>query len=287
MKNYFYSMVEKVKKEFQIVIRIEDLTKLENKIFNRNLTNEQIKQRIDLAYLAIKEKYEKKKKEELIKNGVIKGNTKQVRETAKWIFSDTFLSNKLSIYGGSIPYLLTDNDSMRIIGDIDTLVDYHQMPEIRKYINDHPEQIKVLYDSLELSGEDHGIELSINGLNVSIFPTIAKEEGMVIRNFYINEILGEIEIKETLFPGIIEKDEIKTYEVDGVRMRIISPEFTYLTKEVANRQKDIADNKILETIINNKKLERMKNEIKKPIVMKDKIYSIHVESKEINKGVVK
>ena len=271
MKEYFYEMLENAKREFQIDIKEENLINLENKIFDSSLSDEQIKQRIDLAYSIAKENYEKRKQEELIKNGTIEGNIKQVRETAKFIFSDSYLADLVSIYGGSIPYLLTGRDSMRTIGDIDTHVDFEKMSEIRDYIYNYSDSITVLYDSLKLSGEDFGMELLINGLNVSIFPTIAKAEGMAIRNFYINEVTNEIEIKETLFPGIIEKDEIITYDVDGVNMRMMSPEFTYITKQVANRPKDIEDNKILETIVNSEDVERMRKKMKMPEITYDKI----------------
>lgn len=274
MREYFYKMVEKAKIEFQIDINDEDITNLENRLFNSDLSDEQIKRRIDLAFLSMKENYHKRRNDELIKDGLAESNIKQVRETAEFIFSDPFLAGKLSIYGGSIPYLLTGKDSKRVIGDIDTHVDFEQMQEIRDYIYAHLDSITVLYDSLELSGEDFGMELIINGLNVSIFPTVATSEGMAIRNFYINKVLGEIEVKETLFPGIIEKDEIRTYSVDGVIMRMMSPEFTYITKKVANRPKDIEDNLILETIVNLEDVERMRNQMKMPIVIEDKTISI-------------
>ena len=274
MKEYYYKMIEKAKAEFQIDIKEEDLINLENKIFDSSLSDEQIKQRIDMAYSIAKENYEKRKQEELIKNGIIEGNIEQVRETARFIFSDSYLADKVSIYGGSIPYLLTGRDSMRTIGDIDTHVDFEKMSEIRDYIYSHSDSITVLYDSLKLSGEDFGMELLINGLNVSIFPTVAKTEGMAIRNFYINQVTNEIKVKETLFPGIIEKDEIRTYNIDGVDMRMMSPEFTYITKQVANRPKDIEDNKILETIVNHDAVERMKKQMKMPVVTYDKIVSM-------------
>lgn len=280
MKEYFYKMIEKAKAKFQIDIKEEDLINLENKIFDSSLSDEQIKQRIDMAYSIAKENYEKRKQEELIKNGIIEGNIEQVRETAKFIFSDSYLADKVSIYGGSIPYLLTGRDSMRTIGDIDTHVDFEKMSEIRDYIYSHSDSITVLYDSLKLSGEDFGMELLIDGLNVSIFPTIAKTEGMAIRNFYINEVTNEIKVKETLFPGIIEKDEIRTYDIDGVDMRMMSPEFTYITKQVANRPKDIEDNKILETIVNHDAVERMKKQMKMPEVTYDKIVSMQNKTKK-------
>lgn len=279
MREYFYKMVEKAKIEFQIDINDEDITNLENRLFNSDLSDEQIKRRIDLAFLSMKENYHKRRNDELIKDGLAESNIKQVRETAEFIFSDPFLAGKLSIYGGSIPYLLTGKDSKRVIGDIDTHVDFEQMQEIRDYIYAHLDSITVLYDSLELSGEDFGMELIINGLNVSIFPTVATSEGMAIRNFYINKVLGEIEVKETLFPGIIEKDEIRTYSVDGVIMRMMSPEFTYITKKVANRPKDIEDNLILETIVNLEDVERMRNQMKMPIVIEDKTISIQDKKK--------
>ena len=272
MRDYFYEMIEKAKTEFQVDFKEEDIKRVEDTIFNGDLSEEQIKERIDSAYLRVKENYEMKKKDELIKEGTITANTEQVKETAKTIFSDPYLAEHLSIYGGSIPYLLTGKESKRIIGDIDTHIDLEKMQELREYIHENSDIITVLYDSLELSGEDYGMELIINDLNVSIFPTIATKEGMAIRNFYIREMTDEIEVTETLFPRIIEKDEIKTYDVDGVQMRMMSPEFTYLTKKVANRPKDIEDNKIIEKIVNYEDIERMKNIMKTPIVTEKKYF---------------
>ncbi len=280
MKEYFFEMIDKAKRDFNVSLKEEDLIKLENKLFNGNLSEEQIKERIDLAYLSIKENYEKRRNDELIKQGVAEGNISQVREVAKMLFSDPYLSDKVSIYGGSIPYLLTGKDSKRIIGDIDTHVDFDNMQEIRNYIYANSDTISVLYDSLELSGEDFGMELIINGLNVSIFPTVATSEGMAIRNFYINKVTNEIEIKETLFPGVFEKNEIRTYNVDGVEMRMMSPEFTYITKQVANRPKDIEDNKILESLISYEDVERMRHQMKMPIVSYDKIVSMQDQTKK-------
>lgn len=276
MREYFYEMIEKAKREFQIDFKKDDIVNLENKLFNTDLSDEQIKQRIDSTYLRVKENYEKKKIDESIKQGIIEGNITQVRCVAKFIFSDPYLANKVSIYGGSIPYLLTGKDSGRILGDIDTHVDFENMQEIRNYIYSHSDTMTVLYDSLELSGEDFGMEISIDGLNVSVFPTIARTEGMAIRNFYINSVMNEIEVRETLFPGIIEKNEIKIYDVDGVYIRMMSPEFTYITKQVANRPKDIEANKILETIVNREDVERMKHQMKMPIVVYDRIVPIQV-----------
>lgn len=276
MREYFYEMIEKAKREFQIDFKKEDIVNLENKLFNTDLSDEQIKQRIDSTYLRVKENYEKRKTDESIKQGIIEGNINQVRRVAKFIFSDPYLASKVSIYGGSIPYLLTGKDSRRILGDIDTHVDFENMQEIRNYIYNHSDTMTVLYDSLELSGEDFGMEISVDGLNVSVFPTVARTEGMAIRNFYINSVMNEIEVRETLFPGINEKNEIKVYDVDGVYMRMMSPEFTYITKQVANRPKDIEDNKILETIVNREDVERMRHQMEMPIVVYDRIVPIQV-----------
>ena len=48
MKEYFYEMIEKAKKEFQVNFQEEDIIGLENRLFNSDLSDEQIKQKIDL-----------------------------------------------------------------------------------------------------------------------------------------------------------------------------------------------------------------------------------------------
>lgn len=132
---------------------------------------------------------------------------------------------------------MTGEEPKKIIGDIDTHAKLEDMAKIREYILEHQDKYHIISDSLELCGEDYGIELSINGVDVSIFPTIATKESMVVRNFSIQESLEQITTKETLFGGINEESQIINYNSNGKNIRIMSPEFTYITKAVAKREK--------------------------------------------------
>ena len=64
--------------------------------------------------------------------------------------------------------------------------------------------------------------MSLNGVDVSIFPTIASNEGMVVRNFSIQESLQQITTKATLFGGINEENQIVNYNSNGRNIRLMS-----------------------------------------------------------------
>lgn len=63
----------------------------------------------------------------------------------------------------------------------------------------------------------------------------------------------------------------------------MSPEFTYITKKVANREKDIVDNEVLSNVIDKEKLKQIDAIMKKPEVIEMKIREINV-GKEISSG---
>lgn len=254
-----------------------------SKILEQNLTKEQIDKRFEIIDENIKNERRTKFLEKQVRNGTANSNFSNIKKTIGMLFEDEFLSTKLSVYGGTIPYLMTNEDPKRIIENVNTYANFEDMDKIREYIIEHQDKYHVISDSLQLCSEDYGIELSVNGINVSIFPTIATKDGMIVRNFSIQRSTDQITTKSTLFGGIDEQSLIVNYNSDGQNIRLMSPEFTYITKKVANREKDIVDNEVLSNVIDKEKLKQIDSIMKKPEVIEMKIREINVD-REISSG---
>lgn len=270
--------VEHIKRDYGIEFDGSKIEQFTEKILEQNLSKEQIDRRFEVIDESIKDDKKKKMLEEQVRSGKVDSNFSNIRETIGILFDDKMLSSTLSIYGGTIPYIMTGEDPKRIIGDVDTHAKLEDMAKIREYILEHQDKYHIISDSLQLCGEDYGMELSVNGVDVSIFPTIATKEGMVVRNFSIQKTTEQITTKATLFGGINEENQIVNYNSNGRNIRLMSPEFTYITKAVARREKDIIDNQVLAKVIDNEKLRQMSSTMKKPEVIETQTKKITIEN---------
>lgn len=259
--------VDHIKRDYGIEFDDSKIEQFTEKMLEQNLLKEQIDRRFEVIDESIKNERRKQMLEEQVKSGRVDSNFSNIRETIGILFDDAMLSSILSIYGGTIPYIMTGEEPKRIIGDVDTHAKLEDMVKIRKYILEHQDKYHIVSDSLQLCGEDYGMELSVNGVDVSIFPTIASDEGMVVRNFSIQESLEQITTKATLFGGINEENQIVNYNSNGRNIRLMSPEFTYITKAAAKREKDIIDNQVLAKVVDSEKLRQMSSTMKKPEVI--------------------
>lgn len=272
--------VDHIKRDYGIEFDDSKIEQFTSKMLEQNLSREQIDRRFEAIDESIKSETRKKALEEQVKSGKVDSNFSSIRETIGILFDDTMLSSKLSIYGGTIPYIMTGEEPKRIIGDVDTHAKLEDMAKIRKYILEHQDKYHIISDSLQLCGEDYGMELSVNGVDVSIFPTIASNEGMVVRNFSIQESLQQITTKATLFGGINEESQIINYNSNGRNIRLMSPEFTYITKAAAGREKDIIDNQVLAKVVDSEKLRQMHSTMKKPEVIETQTKRMDIKKKQ-------
>ena len=272
--------VEHIKRDYGIEFDDDKKEQFTSKMLEQNLSREQIDRRFEAIDESIKSETRKKVLEEQVKSGMVDSNFSDIRETIGILFDDSMLSSTLSIYGGTIPYIMTGEEPKRIIGDVDTHAKLEDMAKIRKYILEHQDKYHIISDSLQLCGEDYGMELSVNGVDVSIFPTIASNEGMVVRNFSIQESLEQITTKATLFGGINEESQIINYNSNGRNIRLMSPEFTYITKAAAKREKDVIDNQVLAKVVDSEKLRQMHSTMKKPEVIETQTKRIDIKKKQ-------
>lgn len=153
---------------------------------------------------------------------------------------------KIFIAGGSVPYLLTNEDSGRLHDDIDTICRIEDIDKLRQvFINAglyNPEWDSKTFSS---DGEDYGFEMKIDGVPFGIFPFIYDEENKIITQYSADPYNQTCKTKTIPIEEIT--DYIMTYRGrDGKDYNTMSLEYIKLTKDNAQRPKDIVDSKKIE-----------------------------------------
>ena len=153
---------------------------------------------------------------------------------------------KIFIAGGSVPYLLTNEDSGRLHDDIDTICRIEDIDKLRQvFINAglyNPEWDSKTFSS---DGEDYGFEMKIDGVPFGIFPFIYDEENKIITQYSADPYNQTCKTKTIPIEEIT--DYIMTYRGrDEKDYNTMSLEYIKLTKDNAQRPKDIVDSKKIE-----------------------------------------
>ncbi len=147
----------------------------------------------------------------------------------------------LTIYiaGGSVPYLLLNQESGRLHDDIDSVCRMEDMPKLRQLFRQaglyNPEWDSMTYAK---DGMDYGFEMKVDGVPVGIYPFTYKNGELT--QYTYDPYNHHCKIKE--FPVQELSDYIVTYTgLDGQSYDAMSLEYIKLSKDKAGRPKDIAD----------------------------------------------
>jgi len=155
---------------------------------------------------------------------------------------------KIFIAGGSVPYLLTNEDSGRLHDDIDTICMVEDIDKLRQvFISAGLYNPK--WDSKIFSpdGIDYGFEMKIDGVPFGIFPFIYDEKSKTITQYSTDPYNQTCKTKTIPVEEIT--DYIMTYRGrNGKDYNTMSLEYIKLTKDNARRPKDMADSKKIEEI---------------------------------------
>lgn len=160
------------------------------------------------------------------------------------------------ISGGSVPYLLLNQDSNRFHSDIDSVCKIEDMKKLRKLFKSAglyiPEWDSVNYAK---DGKDYGFEMKIDGIPFGIYP-FSYQNGMLVQHSY-DPYNHQCKIKK--MPVKELSDYVCSYTgVDGKKYDTMSLEYIKLSKDAAHRDKDIKDSaKISEIGIRQKVFDRL------------------------------
>ena len=235
-----------------------------NRLLNNPCSLDEKRQIVDDIILKVIRNNEKKKLNEMAKIGEY-SNFEKIKEVINIIIHSP-LAPYITIYGGTVPYLITGKTPMRVIDDIDMVATVEDMPKIREIIKNHPDLFKVVLDSKDYT-DDYGIELKINDIDVTIFTHEYTPEGRIVRNFTEDIVTNSIKVQAILFYGIFDDETTIEINMGDTTVRLECPEYVYIQKTVAKREKDKEDMKILSEIMDEDKLNDIKRKSNKPKVL--------------------
>ena len=166
----------------------------------------------------------------------------RIREVINKILSVEELREHVCFFGGSIPYIITNQESNRDHSDIDVLVDEEYMDIVRDLVKLHNLYIPAK-DSLNLGVDgDYGLKVFIDGVYVEFEPMSIKDNNFIRKSFSPSKQLVGEEI--TPFEDI--NDLITRVEIDGKEVMVETLEFIKVGKEKYQRDKDIEDVKFID-----------------------------------------
>ena len=275
--NYIKTKIEELERE-GVSIPEGIIEKIYNSLSKETCSLEEKIKRVDYLYQNVLDNNKRKMLDEKVKKGEY-SNFDEIKEVINKIVHSE-LAPYISIYGSNVPYLLSGENPKRVIGDVDMVANAEDMTKVREIIKNNPNIFKVIIDSTDYT-DDYGMELQVNGIDVSIFTHEHTNEGRIVRNFTENILANSIDTKSILFPGIYDEETTVDFNIDGVNIKLECPEYVYIQKSAAKREKDKIDMKVLERIVDKEKLENIKNNSKIPKVLESSSVILNQDLKQI------
>lgn len=183
-------------------------------------------------------------------------NINKIKEVIKKIAGYNNLGEHIYFFGGSMPYIIANQDSNREHSDIDILVDSEFISIIREILiqsNLYEPEL----DSLNFNvDDDYGLKTHIDGVYVEFEPIKVESNFLHRKSFSpTKQIVGE---EITHFDEIT--DLIIPVQLDGINTYSQSMEYIKVQKEKHKRDKDIKDIEFIDKFgIDTNKYERIKS----------------------------
>ncbi len=175
------------------------------------------------------------------------GNYYKVKNIILKLNQEEVLRHKITIVGGTVPYLVSKKESNREHSDIDIIVRQENMAFVREHLK--RENLSTI-DSLELSYNkqhiDYGIDAAIDGITVNFAPYEVDGDTMVQRNFLIKQS-GGIDALATVSMKSVDMDNMfMITSIDGTAIHTYSLEMVKIMKEKSKKKKDAVDIKVID-----------------------------------------
>lgn len=246
IKNYIIDITTSVNKKYGKIISQEQIEQALQIYSNSNKTYEEIVQEINtkVEQIIINHLYSLKQKEEQekINNERDSRTFEQIKQVQQKVFNLLAASGiKLYLSGGTVPYLLLNQDSNRMHDDIDTICQLEDMPKLREIFKNYGTYISE-WDSTTYAKDekDYGFEMKIDNVPFGIYP-FSYENGKITQYSY-DPYNKQCKIKTLQLKELT--DYIMTYQsIDNKTYNTMSLEYIKLTKDKAGREKDIQDSK--------------------------------------------
>lgn len=227
---------DKLEKAINLFGEKEDLEAIKSvveAIISKMIEEYELAEKARLAKLSKKEKEESK--------GYTYSQATDVYKTLLKSFEDTGVD--LYLGGGLVPYILMNEDSKRLHGDVDIVCSMNDMSKIRRRLKEtavyNAEGDSINYAT---DGVDYGLEFSLNGVSIGIYP-FEYENGKITQYSWDSEKkLGKVKgIKLSALDNYVTEYESK----DGNIYKTLALEVIKKSKDLTGRSKDIEDSQVV------------------------------------------
>ncbi len=232
----------------------------------------------------LEEMMSKKQKEKNSQNDRDSKTFQQIKSVYNKV-NDILEKNNLTIYtsGGSVPYLISGEDSNRLHDDIDNVCKLEDMDKLRDVFKTYG-LYQEEWDSKTYAKDDidYGFEMKIDNVPFGIYPFTYDENEKMLTQYTYDPYTHECKVKKQICEDL--KDYVTTYTgKDNKKYNTMSLEFIKYTKDKANREKDVIDSKKISEIGYKKEVyDRIK-----PFKEIQKIKAENIQARTKEKGNVK
>lgn len=183
------------------------------------------------------------------------GNYQKVKSIILRLNQVDSIKDKIVVAGGTVPYLISKVESVRVHSDIDIIVEQKNMSFVREYLKQ--EQLTIL-DSLNLSYNklciDYGIDAVIEGITVNFAPYEVTGDIMIQRNFPTKQSSGMDALVTATMKNIDVNNVFTEVSISGITIHTYSLEMVKIMKEKSKKKKDTVDIKVIDDFGYNEKL---------------------------------
>lgn len=248
IKEYILLISKQINSKYPELITEDKILKATNMFIDSKESYEEIIKKINTLANDTIEKYLKflQDKEKFnINNNKDNRNSRTFKELKNALkkVQKILENSKIKIYiaGGSVPYLLLNQDSNRLHDDIDTICHLEDISKLREIFKKEGLYISE-WDSITYAKDkkDYGFEMKIDGVPFGIFP-FTYQDGEILQYSY-DPYNKQCKIKTIPLKQL--SDYIMCYKsIDGTTYDTMSLEYIKITKDNAKRNKDIIDSK--------------------------------------------
>ena len=154
------------------------------------------------------------------------------------LINDSEIQDSILISGSIVPYLILNQESKENHTDFYILVKSKKIDIVRSKLHKMSREyaFDITSDSKKISGIDHGFKIKYESTIVGFFPYTLIDNNLTIKTYSIDKDNMQIKLKTKYIPNITKNMVIRSTHFSDNKIRIISPEFILIEKEMRERQ---------------------------------------------------
>ncbi len=196
------------------------------------------------------------------------GNYNDVIDIILTFTSDKDLNELIAISGDVIPYLIINRKFKEHL-DFNILVREKKLNYVRKKIEKLSQEYEfdIVSDSLDYNDKDYGFKIIYQDTKVNFIPYSIVNDNFLSKHYHINEDEKTVKLTIRKIKNITKNSIIKKIKLDGVSVRVVSPEFLLANMEIKNK-KNMKVINMLSDLSDESVLRLLRNKVGKMIIAK-------------------